>query len=90
LGATAATEVRLLRREVHAGREVYVIAYEFKEASFEGPFTVSRVEWIDTATLLLLRQEQDDDDPFGVQAHVTATFSEMQAPPGGACEGRAA
>jgi len=86
LGATTATGVRYLRWEKYDGRHAYVIAYEFKAASVEGPFNVFRTEWIDASTLLLLRQEQEDDDPFGVRAHVTATLSEFDARPAPPCE----
>ncbi len=46
-GATAATNVRVLRRESYAGRTAYVLRYEFKAATVEGPVNIYRTEWID-------------------------------------------
>lgn len=84
-GGTLASNLRLEREETLDGRRAWVLSYEFKTPSIEGPFTIWRSEWIDKETYLLLRQEQTDDDRFGVRAQVTSVLSHFDALPFPAC-----
>ena len=84
-GGTAPANLRLAGLEAIDSRAAWVVTYEFKTPSIEGPFTIRRKEWIDRESLLLLRQEQWDDDPFGVRAHVTTVLSGFDALPADAC-----
>lgn len=84
-GGTAPANLRLLGLEEVDGRQAWVLTYEFRTPSIEGPFTIRRKEWIDRTSFLLLRQEQWDDDPFGVRAHVTTVLSGFDSLPADAC-----
>jgi len=80
-GGTAPTNLRLEKTEAIDGRTAWVVSYEFKTPSIEGPFTIWRREWIEVDSFLLLRQEQTDDDRFGVRARVTSVLSHFNALP---------
>jgi hypothetical protein len=83
-GGTPAEHLRLERSETLDGRKAWLISYDFQTPSIEGPFTIWRREWIEQDTYIVLRQEQTDDDAFGVRARVTSVlslFDELPAPP---------
>jgi len=84
-GATVATDVQLLRTETLHGHRAFVISYQFKVQTEEGAVNIYRREWLDAESLLLLRQEQDDDDRFGVRPHVVAVLSDFDAPRPAGC-----
>lgn len=86
-GATVATDVQLLRSETFDGHRAFVISYQFKVQTEEGAVNIYRKEWLDAESLLLLRQEQDDDDRFGVRPHVVAVLSDFDAPSQAGCLG---
>jgi hypothetical protein len=84
-GGTEPANPRLEKLEAIDGRAAWVISYEFKTPSIEGPFTIKRREWVEVESFVLLRQEQTDDDPFGVRARVTASLSQFDALPTPPC-----
>lgn len=84
-GGTSPANIRLENIERVDGRSARVVTYDFRTPSEEGPFTVWRKEWIEQGTFRLLRQEQWDDDRFGVRAHVTTMLSAFDALPMPAC-----
>lgn len=62
------------------GTPVWVMRYTYEAPSHEGPFDVFVTEWIEKTTYRLLRSEQTDNDPFGVQASVTEEYLDFDAP----------
>ena len=59
---TRATHVHYVGEGRVDGVAVWVIWYEFKVAGLPGTFEVWRTEWIDQATLRLVRQFDENDD----------------------------
>jgi hypothetical protein len=79
-GATEATNIRLVRETELAGEPVYVIEYEFMVPSTEGPFPVTRTEWIAKITFWLLRVEHKQNDPFGFIGTTVTTLTAHDEP----------
>lgn len=79
-GATPATNLRIEGTERHQGVQAWALSYEFKTPSIEGPFTIWGKEWVAVDTFLLLRQEQRDNDRFGVRAQVTSVLFDFDGP----------
>lgn len=84
-GATVATDVQLLRSETFDGHRAFVISYQFKVQTEEGAVNVYRKEWLDAESLRLLRQDQHDDDRFGVRPQVVAVLSGFDVPRPAGC-----
>lgn len=59
--------------------DVWVVRYTYQAPSVEGPFDVFVMEWIAQDGFLLLRREQTDNDPFGVQARVVEVYYDFNA-----------
>lgn len=75
IGATEATNVRVVD-EVYFGAEAaWVITYEFMAPSIEGPYPVQRMEWISKESYYLLQQIHSQNDPFGFGGTVTYDLS---------------
>jgi hypothetical protein len=56
-------EVRLIGEDLMNGRPAWMIWYHHTISGFEGPITTWVREWIDQASLQVLRQETNSSDP---------------------------
>lgn len=68
-----------LRQQMIDGVDAWAVTYSFEMQTHEGPVQFSGSEWIAKDSLLLLRREHENDDPFGAQERVVETYYDFDA-----------
>jgi hypothetical protein len=74
--ATSARNLQLLREEKYDGRPVWVISYEFTVGGFEGPGTISHVDWVDKYTYFISKSEIRKEIPYGPYSTTAEAYSD--------------
>ncbi len=69
-GVTPAIDIRFIGEAAVDGVDAWVLWYRFEAPSVEGPFTRWRTEWIAKSDLRLLRQVEENDDPYAPRVPV--------------------
>jgi hypothetical protein len=77
LGGTRAGRFAVDGPRSYEGTSVWLLDYEFRTPSIEGPFTVRRREWIEVNSYRLLRREERNDDRFGSRDLLISTLHDF-------------
>lgn len=77
---SAIQSVVVERQEALDDRPAWVLSYEQRVMSEEGPYDVFTTEWIEIETHRLLRSESTDTDPWGSRALSVTEFADFDAP----------
>ena len=79
-GGTSPSEVRLAGQEEVGARPAWILEYQYRRPSIEGPFDEFAKLWIDQGTYRVLKKELRDNDPFGVRSLRRWTYSDFGSP----------
>ncbi len=69
--------LHLRGEEKYKGRPVWVISYEFTVGGFEGPGTISIVDWVDKYTYFIGKSEIRMKLPYGPNSTTVETYSDF-------------
>lgn len=80
-GATAPEDVEILREEQYEGKDAWIIRFQYRLPSIEGPYPREHTEWVAKDDFRLLRQEIETYDPFGFVGQEIVRFTEYRQGP---------